>query len=91
MGMALLDTPAWVLLAPLALQVAAAYVSVWWHRDTDDFIKSVRMYIPLAALVVAVFSFLGLDWVLGAMMACACFSALMYFSNKLFYEHSDRN
>ena len=89
--MSLVDTPTWVLLAPLALLSAAAYFSARRFRDTNDFKKSFYLYAPLALAIVAAFSFFGLDWVLGIMMACACFSLLMYFSNRIFYEHSDRD
>jgi len=89
--MLLLDTPTWILLSPLLLILGDAYFSAWCSRNTCDFRKSCFIYFPLGILIVVGFLFVGLDVVLGFFKIGVGFVALMYFSNRIFYSHSNRH
>jgi len=88
--MSLLYTPTWVLLSPLLLICGVAFFASWFYRDTCDFKKSCYIYFPVSMLVLVGFLFAGLDIVLGFMMIGVGFVALMYFSNRIFYKHSNQ-
>jgi len=89
--MLLLDTPTWILLSPLLLIIGGAYFSAWFSRNTNDFKKSCFIYFPIGIVIAVGFLFVGLDIVLGLLMIFVGFVALMYFSNRIFYGHSNKN
>ena len=84
--MFLTETPVWITLLPFLLMGLAAYVSARRYRDTNDFKKSCKLYFPLAAVIALVFRFAGLPLVLGGFMILAGFAALLFFSNRFFYN-----
>ena len=84
--MFLLETPVWVLLAPFLLICGAAWLAAWRYRGTYDFKKSCRMYFPLGTTVILSFIFAGLPVAIGIFMVFFGFAAMMFVSNRLFYN-----
>ena len=84
--MFLIETPVWIILAPFLLVLGAALLSARRYRSTYDFKKSCRLYFPLGAAVALGFSFAGLPLALGIFMIFFGFAAMMFVSNRLFYN-----
>lgn len=82
----LLTTDPLLVLACLAAAVLLAWLCARAVRNTNDFAKSVRLYLLLAAAAGAVFWLLGLPVLFsGGGMLCG-FISLMLFSNYYFYH-----
>jgi len=84
--MFLVETPTWVILFPFVLICVAAYFFVWIYRDTNDFKKSFKLYLPTGTIIALVFWFAGLPLVLGVFMVFAGFVILIFISNRFFYK-----
>ena len=84
--MFLIETPVWIVLSPFVLCVLAAYFCAWFYSNTNDFKKSSRLYFPIGVLVVFVFFFTGLPAVIGVFIVLFGFTALIFFSNRFFYN-----
>jgi len=82
----LLDTPTWVILIPAALICGLAYYCAKLYSDTNDFAKSLKIYLPPGLIIVIGFRFAGLPLMLGGFMVFAGFVLLMFFSNRFFYS-----
>jgi len=80
------ETPVFMLVVPFFLFLGSAYLAARLTAETCDFKKSVKIYVPVAALVVLVFAILGLPLVLAVLMGFSGFVALVFFSNMIFYE-----
>ncbi|MCL2840877.1 MAG: hypothetical protein FWE05_08895 [Defluviitaleaceae bacterium] len=84
--MFLLETPTWVILLPALLICGLAYFCAKYYSDTNDFKKSLIIYLPPSMLIAIGFRFAGLPFLLGGFMVFAGFVLMMFFSNKFFYE-----
>ena len=83
--MILLETPTWVIFLPSALICGLAYFCAKHYSDTNDFKKSLILYMPPSIIVAIVFWIFGLPLLVGGFMVFAGFVLLMFFSNRFFY------
>lgn len=74
----------------VALCLGAAILLAWLcaraFRRTNDFAKSVRLYLPLGAVALVVFCLLGLPLLFSAGCVLCGFVTMMWFSNYYFYH-----
>lgn len=75
------------LLAGGGLICLLAYVCARKYRNTNDFGKSVRLFVPLALILdVFLLMFAGIDFVLTAGLSICGFIVLALISNYYFYH-----
>lgn len=74
------------LFALAALLVIVAWLSARAVRDTNDFFRSVKYYVPAALVLSAVFCVFGLHFFLCIGCCISGFVTLMLFSNYYFYH-----
>ena len=84
--MFLLETPTWVILLPAAIIYGLAYFCAKFYSDTNDFKKSLKIFLPPSIVVAIGFSFTGLPLLLGGFMVFSGFVVMMFISNKFFYS-----
>ena len=74
----------------VALGLGAAILLAWCcaraFRRTNDFAKSVRLYLPLGAAALVGFCLLGLPLLFSAGCVLCGFVTMMWFSNYYFYH-----
>ena len=81
-----------VAMNPLLLLVCVlAAIAIGWlcaklYENTSDFKKSVRLYIPLAAVNFVVFLLLGVPWPFSRGGQLCGFAVMAWISNYYFYH-----
>lgn len=69
-----------------ALMVLAAWLSARAVRDTNDFLRSVKYFVPAALVLSVLFCLCGLHIFLCIGCCISGFVTLMLFSNHYFYH-----
>lgn len=82
----LVTTNPLLIVAALAAAALAAWLCARAYRNTNDFKKSVRIYVPSGVVLTAAFWLLGLPLLFSAGAALCGFVFLMGFSNHYFYH-----
>lgn len=81
-----LTTNPFQLFALAALIVIAAWLCARSQRNTNDFLKSVKLFLPAAVVLSGIFWATGLALLLCIGCCISGFVALMLFSNHYFYH-----
>lgn len=82
----LLNTDPLLVLAALTAAGLVAWFCVHRYRNTNDFARSVRLYLPAAAGLAVLFWLLGLPFLFSVGAAGCGFVLLMLISNYYFYH-----
>ena len=82
----LATTDPFMLIAAITAMAVIAFVSASIYKNTNDFKKSVKLYVPLAFAAAIIFILLGLPIVFSVGTVAFGFIALMLISNYFFYK-----
>lgn len=74
------------IIACLAVSVLLSWICAWAFRNTNDFLKSIKLYVPLGLIAMVVFWLLGLPFLFSAGCVLCGFVTMMWFSNYYFYH-----